>query len=537
MAEKKFVFKDWIVCFCDKDNKWQIFNNGQIINGNNFEKYMDAVNTIISAYKKEDSCIFISDLDEVSPFIKGFKAGKIKIGKNHSDMLSGKVGKCRVRNLDVFSADSMSEHFERDKNPAIYALEHLKTLDETPSFIKYSLGHMVKKKLVVGIEEDIVKEVTENHRWYDSIDMYKNSLCGRKDGLLIDLNFENDDVLQVDKKSAYLSKMLSYPYYPIGTIRESKRNGALIRVKEELSKWRNGEPAYFKVIIDTEYIPDLGDFSDPEDEKRRYAFLMCDDAQLQKHGIDLYELCEKYKDCIICQTCSKLGYLNKSYRDKLYNLFQQKESMSKDDPKRPFIKAQTELCYGKGLQDKRCDFHTKKLLLRYFVQPENYITPDISMLTCALVRMELFMVCSENSRDFTYCDTDSVHGIQTEEFENNIKKYNDEILKANEAAGYKGCKAGLWDIEHEHSTEYVFEKKQRIVKCDDKIIVKFAGLNQVYILNDFNKSNKDFRTYCHDLKRDGIGKIQISVALIHNNRWEKYKMTMEQYWELQSKIT
>ena len=504
MRQKRKIFTDWIVGVYSLNNDWEIFWQDQIFSGHGTETYKNQLYTIIRSYdKKTTPIIFMNYLQRTKDIFNDFtecgEKNSTHVGR-HTTWGRAVVDKhtAEIRNLDDFCPDAISQRLTESTNPIVDAVNFLMTLSAVPSEIMYSLGHMVKKSVADGIEDIIKEQYNTKKSSIMSVQTFYDMLCGCKSGIIWSKNFYtlNHNVTQYDKSSAYSSVMVNDDHFPIGKITPSYGDYALLNLKTALKhdKW-------VKVVFDNDAVlPSQFDlFRDLNDKRVAMEYWDIKDCTY-----DLVEICKKNKGKFVVYRTSETGYLCKAYRDKIVEIYTQKQQLSKGDFYRDYAKAKLELIYGKGLQERT--FNADREVMSYLYRTENYINPAMSMHCCAAVRYELRRALMENN--ITYCDTDSIHGVDSKKFNDNVKKYNQEIIEKNEKAGYKGLKIGVFELEYANSDEIVLNKKQRaIFTKDGDFITAIAGIPKKYIYNEIEKMTKD--EIISHIMSDGINRTVI----------------------------
>lgn len=488
-TQSKKLFTDWLVCFYTRCNKWQIFWQDQIFTGKGTETYKNQIYNIIRSYdKKTTPILFMNNLQSTKKIFDNFEEcgqkDHVYIGR-HAIWGRTKVDKitAECRNLDTFCPDAVSQQMEKSNSPIVDAVNFLMTLSSVPSEIRYSLGYMIKKSVVTGIE-DVIKEKydTKKSSWISSIDVYNDLCCGCKSGVLWSKNFDtlNHNITQYDKSSAYSSVMVNDNKFPVGKITYVSGMPA-IRSLESLLK----RDQWLKIVFDEDAdLPMAFDcFRDVDDNRVAMEYWDIKDCPY-----DLVEICKKNIKKIKVYHSSETDYLCREYRDKIVEIYTEKQQLSKGDFYRDYAKAKLELLYGKGIQKKT--FINDRAMRSHFYKPENYINPAMAMHCSAAVRYELRRALMENN--LTYCDTDSIHGVDSKQFRDNVKKYNEEIMEKNARAGYPELKIGVFELEYANSDELVLNKKQRVVFTKDgETVLSIAGVPRQYVERDIKGLSKD----------------------------------------------
>ena len=462
----------WIVGYYTIDNFWQIFYDDQIFTGEFPQTYTNTLNKILEEQpKKSTPIVFINNLKRTAVFFEGIELKETKVDSHQEQPMYALYKNAEFRNLDVFCPDAISVAFEDEESPIVKVVNYLQTLGEIPSDVKYTLGHMVKKSIVSGIEDKITEFMKEHHLYFDSIEEYEDMRCGRKSGILWSESFGDikENITQFDKSSAYSSIMVNDDKFPIGRLRRSEGQFGIVALRETL---KNDE--WCKIVFEPDaVVPQQIECFRDEDT----GLMALEYYDLIDLPVDIVQIAQNNIDKFRFYRSQETGYLCKEFRDRLVEIYLQKQSLPKDDFYRAYAKAKLELVYGKGIQEHY--FPSNKELRFYFRRAENFITPQISMHCSAAVRYELRSAYCENN--ISYMDTDSIHGRQTEQFVKNVEKYNREIEEKNEIAGYPGLEIGVFKLEHANSSELVLAYKQRVVRCSDEVTFSIAGIPKKYI--------------------------------------------------------
>ena len=488
MRQKRKIFTDWIVGVYSLNNDWEIFWQDQIFSGHGTETYKNQLYTIIRSYdKKTTPIIFMNYLQRTKDIFNDFtecgEKNSTHVGR-HTTWGRAVVDKhtAEIRNIDDFCPDAISQRLTESNHPIVDAVNFLMTLSSVPSEIRYSLGHMVKKSVAYGIEDVITKQYNTKKSSIMSVKTFYDMLCGNKSGILWSKNFNtlNHNITQYDKSSAYSSVMVNDNKFPIGKITPSCGDYALLNLNTALKhdKW-------VKVVFDKDAVlpKNLDLFRDLDDDRVAMEYWDIKDC-----SYDLVQICKKNKGKFTVYRTSETGYLCKEYRDKIVEIYTQKQQLQKGDFYRDYAKAKLELIYGKGLQERT--FNRDIEVMSYLYRPENYINPAMAMHCSAAVRYELRRALMENN--ITYCDTDSIHGVDSKQFRDNVKKYNAEIMEKNARAGYTELKIGVFELEYANSDEIVLNKKQRVIFTKDgETITAIAGIPKKYIYNEIECMTKD----------------------------------------------
>ena len=177
-------------------------------------------------------------------------------------------------------------------------------------------------------------------------------------------------------------------------------------------------------------------------------------------------------------TCDEVGYLNKSFRKKLVDIYNERQYLKLiGDPKEKILKSQSKFIYGKGLQKR--NFESNEQIIKYHHYSTSYINQIISFHALQRTRYELVLMLDRLDYDFNSTDTDCIKTespLAPQKFE----ERNTEIKSLLAAAGFPETKIGLWKFEGLYPNFIQYANKVYAYQTKDKegkdiIECKFAG--------------------------------------------------------------
>lgn len=353
---------------------------------------------------------------------------------------------------------------------------------------KYTLAYYAKRDFYEPIKDELWEITKKNKNYYYSIEHYNDLRCGNKAGLLTKGNIYAENVAKRDIKSAYPSVLVTDDKFPVGYVTAScvSCDNVKVRIKRHL---RSGN--WFKIV----FAQKLDNFSDLYDEEYKktaleyYDILDC----IEEGTID--ELFDSINVNVMLYTTQKTDYLPKVFRDRVVELFKEKESLDKDSVEYYFCKTKINIIYGKGMQSY--DFETiHDIQDHYRGRGDNYLKPEMSLHCTAKIRYEMNKAIRAIGKDNDYYhDTDGLAFNNTAKNKEYFENENKKILDSIEKAGYsRDLKLGIWADEGEYDEVLVVGSKQYILRNDNDFTVTMCGITpevKEQIVAKLKKYDKD----------------------------------------------
>lgn len=345
--------------------------------------------------------------------------------------------------------------------------------------VRYSLAHMAEKMFYRPMLDECRKE--RGYCYFDSLKHYEYCKAGSKAGALRNFGVEDviknvtwhihKDIVSYDKKSAYPSAFVNDNTFPLGKSRMQCGGEKLKRLEK---CWEN--QVWSKVVI----IPDepfkentfMSNFRSKKEKE--YALEYWDMKSFDDiFTIDkLFSWLHEHNDDWVLITSDETGFLPDCFRKRIIDLYNLKESLSKEDPERQRAKTMLESIYGKSIQ--RRDFRTKGAVNHYYYANSNhFLMPQQGLHAVAQVKHEILWMINRCDKIISY-DTDGVkmHGDD----EQLIKTLNNLTAWKNERAGYKNSTIGMWSEEYRAKRFIQFDTKVYAYETDEGFTWKLAGV-------------------------------------------------------------
>lgn len=544
-TQKKIKNESWICAWYNKDNTFQIFNNGTIEEGFGANAFKSILWDIFREGENQEYSVFMNDFAVLGSLFPGSFSGlKHREGKADEyleKVFNYKKNRVRLKNFEVFIPNNTGHRFSNDPNPAAKMVEYFNNKmfnGLKPSEMQKTLGYVLKKYIFFkDISEVLKQDIMQAGRNMWTEDMFNHLLTGNKAGLIkTDCYRElNIGVDEWDLISAYSSVMMNDSMFPIGKVFCLHNEKAVKALNNCLN---NG---YWFMI----YVP-----KDIRVDKRVRE--LCTDSDSGNVGIPYYdylsltEFMEMDKsyfeellriDGVVFYEAQS-GRLHPAFINRNNDFFMWKNSCKKGSFEREIAKQCLEVTYGKGMQHR--EFDDLRATQGFFCDGHNYFQPHMSMHCCSAIRYRILKAAHEAGWDsVTYFDTDSIHGYNMKPV---IDKDNDYVETRNLIAGYDNCNIGCWKPEHLDMQELVLAPKQRI--CLDKDgtwTVRIAGVKRTdiedYIDELKEKGMTDDLIMSH-LRNNGIDDAKLIYYTPNtdsNILWTSREMLYKEYFEMQAK--
>ena len=470
--------------YVDLENKTtEIFHDGEITTINGC-RVCDVINM------STNTICFVPSVKVMMKIYPGGEWDGSEYYKNNdSDILSYKYGKCEFRSfgsLICMQTPSTLCDIYQGSPVSVAMYKYLCDID-SPEKIKYPLAYYAKKKFYGDIADELWRERSQKKKYYWDEQTYWDMMASVKGGALSDYRAKYvEDVLLYDIRSAYASVLVNDDKFPVGKIVKidcSNKEYCFVKIKKFL---RSG--TWFKIVFDG----------------RCDAFARWYDKRADKTGIEYYN----YKTIdMICQTeklfdylrtvpfrlyyTKETGYVNKLVRDKIVDLYNQKESQDHGTFDRYITKTQIEMIYGKGIQ--HYDFEDIfDIQDHYRGRGDNYLTPEMSNHCLAKVEYEIYRATANTTSE--YFDTDGIKVRNEQRAIDYFNSENEKIMKSNKDAGYD-TNIGTWKFEGNAQRMLIFTPKIYIYEINGEIEFKAAGVTKEYRKRILNAIKGDKITY------------------------------------------
>lgn len=352
--------------------------------------------------------------------------------------------------------------------------------------LDYSFAHCQLKlfyKRFTREELDMMwKETKEDLRippkeFYDVITKKssKSSLIGFDPGLKLQVL---RTVKSFDIRSAFNGQFVRANDFPIGQIHKIEPTWDNVRTLINEDKW-------FILVMKADQkvpVPSWLDGRFKENNIYEYVIGNYDYLTLRKIGFKLSNF--NWKLAAIWTT-DKTGYLNKEFRAKIVQLYNEKENLKaigKTEEAKE-TKAITEVLYGKGLQVNQYE-DSRAIRNKYMVKHgSDYVMPQFSYHALQKTRYELALMLERTGFEWAVAwDTDGIKTINANA-EQIFSKRNQEIKKENSIAGFPNTNIGTWKNEGSFDHFIQFSNKVYAYNKEDKLVCKFAGCRKSAIEN------------------------------------------------------
>lgn len=335
---------------------------------------------------------------------------------------------------------------------------------------QYTLAYYAKRDFYEPIKDELWDIAKKNKNYYYSKEVYDDLICGNKTGLLTKGSIYAENVAKRDIKSAYPSVLVTDDKFPVGYVSGSKVKSKYLKTRIN-RLMRNGK--WFKIVF-AQKIDEFTEFFDKDYNKTAleyYDVLDCEEAGT------LQDLFNSIDVDVTLYTTQKTDYLPKVFRDRMVELFNQKELLEKDSIEYYFTKTKINLIYGKGMQ--AYDFETiYDIQDHYRGRGDNYLKPEMSLHCTAKIRYEMNKaIRAIGKNDDYYHDTDGLAFNNTEENQAYFENENVKILENIEKAGYsRDLKLGIWADEGVFDEILVVGSKQYITRRDKDFELTLCGV-------------------------------------------------------------
>lgn len=408
-----------------------------------------------------------------------------------TDILVYKYGKCEFRSFGALIGMQNTKVLQTmykgmPISSAMY--EYLCGIGD-PKKIKYTLAYQAKKMFYSDIAEDLWQERKDKKKFYWDKETYWDMMAGVKGGVLSDYRAKYiEDVLMYDLRSAYAAVLVSDDKFPIGKIIKIDCNKPEYKITKIKVLLKKGE--WCKIVFDRKN-DDFSRWYDVKGEKTAFEYYNLKTLERLNLLDNLFEYLRTVEFRVYYS--KETGYINKSVRDKIVNLYKEKERLQKDTFERYLTKTQIEMIYGKGIQ--RYDFdNIVDIQDHYRGRGENYLTPEMSNHCIAKVEHDMYKAIN-TTRSEEYYDTDGIKVQNNAKSIAYFKAENEAIMERNRKAGYDDLDIGTWKFEGKADKMLIFTPKIYIYECDGEIEFKAAGVTKEYkekILNGIKGDKIEF---------------------------------------------
>lgn len=499
--------RDLICLSIQIDESWTLRVNGQDFKGS---KLYELVAALLQLEKEKISkqrgnserrlVIWVQSLNFYHYFFKEFKEDLIE---NKFCKFNKRTGKPEQRIQKL-----TGKHLEfRDFN--IMANEEKEwTVEEIESRIlsyqnkglknwfqlDYSFAHCQLKlfyKRFKREELDIMWKETKEDRRIPSKEFYdvitkkssKSSLIGFDPGLKLQVL---RTVKSFDIRSAFNGQFVRANDFPIGAIYKVEPTWDQVRSLVNENKW-------FILVMKSEQKVPVPSWLDGRFKEDYYEYVVgnYDYLTLRKIGFKLSNF--NWKLAAVWTT-DKIGYLNKEFRAKIVEVYNEKEKLKAQGKveESKEVKAITEVLYGKGLQVNSYQ-DSKAIRTKYMAKHgADYVMPQFSYHALQRTRYELALMLEKTGFEWAVAwDTDGIKTINANA-EQVFSIRNQEIKKENSIAGFPNTNIGTWKNEGSFNYFIQFSNKvyaySKIEDNEEKLVCKFAGCRKSAIEKLINET-------------------------------------------------
>lgn len=457
----------------------EIFHDGEITTINGF-RVCDVINMSTNTI-----CFVPSVKIMMKVYPGGEWDGSEYYKNNDSDILSYKYGKCEFRSFGALICMQNPKTLNKmytDLPICVAMYQYLCDIGE-PEKIKYPLAHYAKKKFYEGISEELWNERKKIGKYYWDEETYWDMMASVKGGVLSDYRSKYvEDVLLYDIRSAYASVLVNDDKFPVGKIIKincSNKEYCLFKVQQFLKKG-----VWFKIVFDGKH-PEFARWYDKKADKTGIEYY----NYLTIQTINKHEMLFDYLRTVDFRLyySKETGYVNKLVRDKIVDLYNQKETQEHGTFERYITKTQIEMIYGKGIQ--HYDFEDLfDIQDHYRGRGDNYLTPEMSNHCLAKIEHEIYMATANTTSE--YFDTDGIKVRNEQKAIDYFNNENERIMESNRKAGYD-TDIGTWKFEGNAQRMLIFTPKIYIYEVDGEIEFKAAGVDKEYKEKFLNKIKGD----------------------------------------------
>lgn len=442
--------------------KTKIYHNGEI---EEYEGYS------FSYQLPKNSIVFMnSNLGVLKYYLPG---GKVSSYTRKKEVLEYKWNGVSFRSFNGIcnrqSIEDICKMFDVTE-PVIAMNEFLSVFGDEKN-VKRTLAATTKNMFFKDIKDELWEDVKENKSYFNTIKDWKLAYCGNKAGLMErSENFCLADMCEgYDKKSAYPSYFVNDNKFPIGKLHQTKSPELFV---ERLSK-----KEWVKVVFSGD-IKGLGSWYDERTGMTALEYYDIFSYLLSNNLKTLLQIVKDNKGIFVYS--EKTGYLNDTFRRKIVELYNLKNSIQKGSPQYLLVKTQLDMLFGKSLQwqDFKSDAQLKH---HYRGQGQNYLQPQHGNHVIAAMRYEMYKcldICKKEDLLPVYHDTDGVKILKNEKTKSIFEQLNSNIMKRNEDAGFKNLNIGIWDYEGEMEHFAYFGEKQYVFVQDKKPVFKISGCDR-----------------------------------------------------------
>lgn len=446
-----------------------------------------------------DKIIFINNLNILIKFLSGGEVGKLhrpsKLDSSVSEPTLYQYKNATFKSFSLMKPENMKAKelkFLFNTDYITDAMEKYVDMCGGPvgrNCISPTIAAQTKKMFYAPIEKEVRRDRNACQRYFNTKDMYYLCYSGCKSGYIKDVkNIElYDDCQSFDISSAYSSVMVNDDKFPVGRVKIAYD----VDFIEEL--YKSGK--WVKIIADGK----VNDYSMYYDEKVDMTALEYYDIKTEMafHGNNPFNIDAK---CYLY--CDRTDYLNDSFRNRVVEVYNEKSSLSKSDPKRMFVKQELEAIYGKGIQWN--DFSEDNEVIAHYKKGCHYIQPHMANHCSAAIRYQIARVVYELDEGSVYWDTDGVKAKSSDFIAEYFDRLNDEIIEKNAKAGYPDCQIGTW--HHEANCKKICLIRPKIYAYIDDLglEMKFAGMDEDCKKICLKKTAKRGKDIFYSWKKDGF---------------------------------
>jgi hypothetical protein len=444
-----------------------------------------------------EKVIFINNLNIIMKFLAGGEVSKtFKVSKYDGKTIeptSYVYKNVRFRSFSLMKPESMKSKELCNlfnTNSVVCAMEQYVDMCGGPFKCSATVSSQAKKIFYEDIKDELKVDRCAKRRYFNNVEMYNLCYAGCKSGEISSVDnvkiFDNAE--SYDLSSAYSSVMVNDDKFPIGKIKPTYDKNLIVK--------RFNNKQWVKVVFNGK-IPEYDKYYDEKVDMTAFEYY---DILLELNmGRNIFDMCNENTSYLYTDST---GYLNDKFRNQIVNVYNEKASLSKSDPKRILVKQELEAIYGKGIQwhDFKTDDDVKKF---YRGRGDNYIQPQMANHCSAAIRYYVSTAVNSLDDEAIYWDTDGIKVKSSDFVTEYFEKLNDKIMERNAIAGYPDCNIGTW--HHEATCKKICLIRPKIyVYADDDIVMKCAGMDekgkQLCLIKTFNNNCKPFDTW----KKEGF---------------------------------
>ena len=474
IRRKDYDLKKNIICIYQNE----ICVNGEVFDNSGGKILKDIVDSYTQNRKikrKKKNIVFIYDIFRLNGWIMNIQGKEIKEYNNTTHSIeTDNFIYVEFKTFDgSISPRKLVKPYGLEDGPKSYIMYQFVKLraEYDWNFGKnYSITHYNMKKFddMFTEEEKLELHAEGNYHYLTKAvldDIYKSSAKPNLKAVIIDKVIE--DLLSYDIKSFYPATMCYLDDFPIGKVYEVDSSEDLLT--KMWNSFKNKK--WFLAIFESDNVLNDSAFK-PEkvNGKNVYGLTLYDVAYFYLKKINVTSILGAP---VRLYRCTKCGYLNKVFTDKIIECYNFKEDKNNSEVERHVKKIPLNTLYGYGMRKSLRD--NKTSYYNFNAKPSYYIAPQISFHIVAYGRYYLERMKLKLS-NVVYNDTDCIKTTDP----NCHKIFEEENKRIKELLKNRGYDStiGNWEFEGLMPRFIAFAPKCYMFETDETFVCKFAGCRE-----------------------------------------------------------